>query len=187
MKAGANKESHMNKIFYLVLFTLASQLLSSSVHSEIDTSPSAAEIRKFSSCSAYAFIRTADFPATVKLRQKGGDTLTDLEKKEADEGLKWVLRGFFADKMTAQSWRELYKVRPTNGDISSSKADWVKLLNDASPLQREAIGSNCRPLFQHADKYCNKKKCISYDKQGRPKLALPKSLENQLTKDGTHE
>jgi hypothetical protein len=118
-------------------------------------------LRVAMSCSAYAMIRTSEFPETIKVYEEKKPATTALEAERARTGMTWTNRVYYsANFLGAETYRQIYGRYPTNGEIEEAKGTWMKILNDATDTQREAIHANCRILYQDADKYCGKSRCV---------------------------
>lgn len=118
-------------------------------------------IRVSMSCAAYAMIRTADFPETLNVFINKKPAKSALELEKAKTGMMWTNRSFYSgDILGAKYLYALYDRTILNGDIISERTKWVKLLNDASEAQREAIHTNCLPIYQNADRYCLTHECV---------------------------
>jgi hypothetical protein len=114
------------------------------------------------SCSAYAMIRTAEFPETVKVYEDKKPAADALEASRARMGMIWTNRVFFSSSVGAQFYHQIAGRSPSNGEIDDAKGQWMKILNDASESEREAIHAICRTLYEEADTYCAKTRCVEF-------------------------
>jgi hypothetical protein len=119
----------------LTLISVSTIFFSSGIYA-IQSDDNEAYLRYLFSCAAYAYVRTGE-------RDQLKEQIT-----------KWENRGYMASREAAITWKISRHSIPTNGDISKSKAEWVRILNDMTDLQREGIGANCRQIFEYADIYC---------------------------------
>lgn len=124
------------------------------------TSEQAVRLRYAFSCAAYAFIKTGEFPATVRVYQEGKEPRSPAEAEEAAEGLVWTNRVYFARGAASALWKRAHKEVPTNGDLSDGVAEWVELLLDSPKRSRMAIRTNCRKFYERADTFCNRNGCM---------------------------
>lgn len=113
------------------------------------------------SCAAYALIRTGDYPETVKVYQERKPANDQVEQERARTGMLWTNRVHFARSLGSNLFEQAAGRHPTNSEMSDAVAKWVKLINDATSLQREAIHTNCKPLYDQGDVYCATELCVA--------------------------
>ena len=114
------------------------------------------------SCSAYASVRTSEYPEAHKVYVQKQTPNNQEEADKARQGLIWTNRAFYASAaLAAPVWKEIHGRMPTNGELNKERAPWLKTLIDIDEHSREMIGANCTPLFDQADKVCSKKKCVA--------------------------
>jgi hypothetical protein len=109
------------------------------------------QFRIFMSCSAYAVIRTAEFPETISVYKDQKPAVDAGAQERARTGMLWTNRAFFSGRLGGQAFSRLNGRPPSNGELSDARGQWTKLLNDAPVSQREAIHTNCKSIYEKSD------------------------------------
>jgi integrase len=92
-----------------------------------------------------------------RVKNKNSDRLVPVHKQLIADGLmEWL-----APK-TGRLFSLTSRQPLSNGAIDDAKGAWMKILNDATETEREAIHGNCRTLYEEADTYCAKSRCVEF-------------------------
>jgi len=76
------------------------------------------------------------------------------EADRAGLGLLWLHRQQFVEDVAVQAFTELFGKPPAPDELRNERSRWVlKLMSYPAPL-REAIATNCEPLYEVGDASC---------------------------------
>ncbi|MEA3642260.1 MAG: hypothetical protein VBE63_20300 [Lamprobacter sp.] len=107
------------------------------------------------SCAALARIHAADYPEAVRIYSEGQSAKTLEEADRAALGLMWRHRHSIAQTLAISAYSEWVGRLPTEETLGDEQSRWVRTLMGYPMALREAVATNCEPLYMLADRSCS--------------------------------
>ena len=104
-------------------------------------------------CAAFARIQAARFPDALRLFDDWRSVEDFAQAERALHGLDWRRRAHYARLVAQQAFAQLRGRSPTIEDCDDALSRWTQRLQSYSAVMREAVGQNCHPLFEQADRW----------------------------------
>jgi hypothetical protein len=103
------------------------------------------------SCAAVALIRGTEYPETIRIYDEGHEARRAAEANCALLGLTWRHRQQFARYVATEAFTALYDRAPTEDELRDERSRWVHTLMGYPQPLRDAVETNCEPLFEAAE------------------------------------